>query len=203
MLASLNGRVSWSSHGKRLAISIVLSVAVHIGTLSIPMFAFNPSSFTSSRLIVVSLPTKAKLDLHPQMKDPKDSAPLANSGTPIPRQRIVELSAAPEINRLSGSAKPIYFPASELTLRPKVLADWDELGWKLPPQAHGMVRVTVYISSSGKVDILEFENSISSEIQEWVRDVLLTGTPFSPGERHGVPVPTRITFEFDLTPLRN
>ena len=117
-----------------------------------------------------------------------------------PDPKIVDLSVA---RAPDSEFEPVlYIPTEELTRKPEPLKDWDELAWSLPPQAQGRVVLTIYISASGSVDNLEYASPIAHELQEWIRDVLLVGVPFSPGERDGKPVPTRLTLEFDLSAIR-
>lgn len=96
----------------------------------------------------------------------------------------------------------VYVPSNELTRKPVPVGDWDDLSWRLPPQAHGTVILTIYISSTGTVNRFEFGNPVSSELHEWISGLLMKGAPFMPGERQGIPVPTRMTIELDLSSMR-
>ena len=190
------------SHIQRLAASIALSIAVHVGILQIPIRVPGLAAFLTPYPKVVTLSVSLRTDEHLPLPHPTEALHDQDEKS-APRDRIVELSTWPTKIVRRTSSPPLYIPANELSHKPQPLADWDSMSWKLPPQAKGSVVVTAYISATGTVDRLEFPDSVSSEMQEWIRDVLFAGTAFLPGERSGIPVPTRITFEFALSPIRH
>lgn len=202
MLASLIRRHFGPSHIQRLAASIALSIAAHVGILQIQIRAPSLVAFPTPSQKVVTLSVSLRADERLPLPRPTGNLHYQEEASAA-RDKFVELTELPAKIVRREFNPPIYIPAKELSRKPQPLADWDSISWKLPPQAKGSVAVTAYISETGVVDRLEFPDSISSEMQEWIRDVLFAGTAFSPGERSGIPVPTRITFEFALSPIRH
>lgn len=184
-----------------ILISLALSSAIHLALISLPfkqglrpLQAYLPP-------LVVSLPSNhSNSDI--------DKAPISaehntsSSSIPPIKQDIHELSPSPQPAPVPTSPPHVYLPAKELSLKPRLTIDWDELSWRLPPQAHGSIRLTLYISSRGSVDRIEYASPVSSELHEWIDNTLSKGTPFAPGERHGVPVASQITVELELSALR-
>lgn len=200
-MAALTGKtVVWPSHSKRLAVCIAFSTAAHVAALLLPLRTPRIVAYPPARPVVVTLPAKDISQTQPTLPLLGYAATSDFEANRVQREAIELAPLASEFNK--GEAATVYLPANELTRKPRPLADWDALGWKLPPQAQGVVNVTIYVSATGEVDKLEFANSVSSEIQEWVRDVLIAGTRFSPGERNGLPVPSRTTIELELAPIR-
>jgi outer membrane biosynthesis protein TonB len=178
--------------------SIAFSLAFHFLLISLPFHPLvrevSPHPPLHATLTSVAVPVADK------RSSPVEKQEAGAAEVTRPNPEIVDLTAA----RAPGSAfEPgLYIPTGELTRKPEPLQDWDELAWRLPPQAHGRVVLTIYISASGAVDKLEYATPIANEFQEWIRDVLLAGIPFSPGERDGKPAPTRLTLQFDLSAIR-
>gem|GEM_PF-3868792 len=61
--------------------------------------------------------------------------------------------------------------------------------------------VTIFISSRGTVDRVEFGEPERAELHDWIEATLLAGEAFSPGQARGVNVPARMTLEIDLDAL--
>jgi hypothetical protein len=185
----------------RLEACIALSLAVHTGFLILPFHTPADVVFPAPYVLTVALPSNTVDSIQKELNQQiRPDEPKHQTITPDPN--LVELTPQQVERKRSKGSPPVYFPAAELTRKPMPLADWNEFGWRLPPQTQGTVSLTVFISATGVVDRIEFPQSISSEIQEWVRDTLFVGARFQPGERNGLPVPTRITYQFELAPIQ-
>lgn len=186
----------------RLEACIALSLAIHAGFLMLPFHAPANITFPAPYLLKVVLPSNTVASTRAELNKPKLLDETKHQTVTVD-PNLVELTPPQIEKRSSKAAPPVYFPATELTRKPMPLTDWTEFGWRLPPQTQGIVFITVFISATGVVDRVEFPQSVSSEIQEWVRDTLIVGARFQPGERNGLPVPTRITYQFELAPIQH
>ena len=194
-------RLRLVSDRQGILISLALSTAIHLALIALPLkYGLDPLKAYLPPL-VVSLPSNLS---DKDIEEAPLSAEHNASSTFIPpiKQDIHEISPPPRLAQVPTSLPPVYLPAKELSLKPRLTIDWDELSWRLPPQAHGSVSLTLYISSRGSVDRIEYAGPVSSELHEWIEHSLMKGTPFAPGERNGVPVASRMTVELDLSALR-
>lgn len=185
----------------RLEACIALSLAVHAGFLTLPFHTPAIVAFPSPNILTVALPSNTVDSIQEELIQQNHPDEMKHQ-TIIPDPNLVELTPQHVERKSSKPPQPVYFPAAALTRKPIPLADWSEFGWRLPPQTQGIVSITVFISATGVIDRVEFPQSVSSEIQEWVRDTLFVGARFQPGERNGLPVPTRITYQFELAPIQ-
>jgi len=186
---------------RSLVVGIFASLAVHAFLLALPLHRqlqgrevapppLNASFvvLAKSAEVVEALPAEKKNDGNP----------------PLPREmpEIVELTAEPP-EPASGIFDPDrYLPVKEASRGPEPSRDWDELAWRLPPQAAGAVVMTLYLSDRGTVDRVEYLSSTSSELNDWIENALLKGQAFIPAEKNGWPIPVRLTIEIDLSALR-
>ncbi len=182
----------------RLFLSFAISFALHLVVIAITGFTLPVSpSFQPRMQIEVILPQR----LEPQdattvslAANPEDSSLNAPHIKTLSDENSARISKAQTSNQL-------YIAAKELTRKPEPLADWEMLGWKLPPQSGGRVRMKLFISLEGRVDKIEFLDPVTNELHHWFQNHLMAGIQFSPGQVEGISVPSFLTVEINLAPL--
>ena len=188
----------------RFCVCIALSLAAHTAIIALPRRTAIPYLRVYSPPLFVSLPSSIVESGFRKIPAPSETIG-GNIMPAAPQQQIVEVATPNHMARqiqIASELPAIYIPAKELTRKPAPLIDLDELSWRLPPQAHGTVILTLYLSANGAVDRFEFDSPVSSELHTWIKDSLMKGTRFSPGERQGIPVQASITIQLELSALR-
>lgn len=183
----------------RMTAALFFSSVLHLIFISLPFqTSATPVSLPS---LIVSLPALQPRQAREEPIPVSTSTAQAEISLPGQDARIKELTPSRQTSTSPHheTSHSAYFPVSELTRKPRLLIDLEELSWRLPPQAHGMVILTLYLSDKGEIDNIEFDSPVTSEIHDWIRDTLSKSPPFSPGERYGMPVPSRLKIELILS----
>ena len=96
-----------------------------------------------------------------------------------------------------------YFSASELNRRPVIIGNIPSFKNEFSPATLGVsgeATVKVFLSASGKIDLIIFEeNTIPVSITAEARDAL-SKTKYLPGYLSGNPVPSIVRWKLTLTP---
>jgi hypothetical protein len=182
-----------------MAAALFFSSVLHLVLISLPyQTSATPVSLPS---LIVSLPSLQPKQAREEPIPVSAGTTPAEISSPGLDARIKELTPSQQNSTSQHHETPhsVYFPASELTRKPRLLIDLEELSWRLPPQAHGRVILTLYLSDKGEIDNIEFDGPVTSEIHDWIRDTLSKAPPFLPGERYGIPVASRLKIELILS----
>jgi len=182
---------------RRLLQALIGSLLLHLAVLIFPLApAAVPRAYPPP--LSVLLPNSADNRIVHLEREPP--LPVSEQRRADPEARIVELTPAPKDS--SNRREPtVFLPVSALSVKPRLLnPDWLDEAWTLPPQASGRVTVSIEIDENGGIHDVYAENA-ASELADWIVPRIRERAKFSPGERGGVPVPSRVRVELDLQAL--
>lgn len=199
----------------RLFPAFLLSVIWHLGLLLLlhgllvrGSSVYDPTPQSTGGLAAISVrlgeaPGRTSVEISKREPPRSDSQKKAK---PVSTESITEGNAIASVPLLSGTQSfhippAYYFGPDELTQRPAIASDFSlEVDEVTMNPGSGAMILTLFVSDSGKVDSVEFE---SGEIDPGLRDVLLrrfSEAEFTPGERGGVQVRSRIKIEVVVAP---
>lgn len=188
-----------------LARALLASALLHVLLISLPFSTLRPFFRYYPPPLAVTLPQQPA-PVAPPPPVPPVPEPLQQTMDPLPLRdsSIVELTPIPESPPPAAELQSplVFLPAAALTVRPKLLnPDWlDEVAWRLPVQVRGRAMLTIEIDAEGNVRNV-LADGANSEFVEWLQQRVAEHARFSPGERDGVAVPSRVRVEVDLSSL--